>query len=74
VGLPPILKIAGPALSLRRPLRPLYVIPFRPAGLTLAPSRKVVERCLACADDTLVVPETNESNSCMASALQVTAM
>src|SRR5206468_1907433 len=27
---------------------------------------------LACADDTLVVPETNESNNCKASATQVT--
>jgi subtilase family serine protease len=26
---------------------------------------------LACADDTLVVPETNENNNCMASAAQV---
>jgi len=29
---------------------------------------------LACADDTLVVKETNESNNCKASAMQVTAM
>jgi hypothetical protein len=29
---------------------------------------------LACADDTLVVPETNESNNCKASATQVTVM
>jgi len=29
---------------------------------------------LACADDTLVVPESNESNNCKASATQVTVM